>query len=224
MSSLDPVRPVSPRRRLTLQARLMLGFAILSSCALVFCCVPLLVWQFLFGPSETRDPAAVEAAALTIAPLVIPRDFAGTVALTAENSVYHLTIARFDHKEGRGRMVIGRSHWPFGDTAESESARLRFLVDQLFPGQRSIDAQAQVRTVKIDGRSLPFYFLEGEDRASTTRMKQVSGEFYGPRGAIQVLLQVESDFLTDEALNEFIASVARSADIQEALKPATPEK
>jgi hypothetical protein len=187
----------------------MIVFAVISTTVLVFCCVPMVALQIAFGPEETRDSAAVEAVARRIAPMVIPAKFQGTVARTADNSMLDVRVVRFDQSEGRGRLVVGRLHMkPIPPPNEYDVNLLQQVVDQLFPGLRLLDAKPSQRVVKIDGQDVTFEILDGEDRASTTRLKQVSGVFNGPSGAFQLLFQAESDFVTDDAIEALLQSLA----------------
>jgi len=204
----------TPARRRTLQSRLTMIFAVVSTAVLVCCCVPLLVLQFAFGPDEVKEPAQVLAVAQKIAPLVLPAKFQGTLARSADNSLFQAAIARFDHSERRGRMVIGQLQIkikPPG-TEDQESIQLQQAVDGLFPGLRLLDVkQTREKTLKFHGGKVTFEIIEGEDRASTTRLKQVSGTFTGPAGAFQLILQAESDHLTDEAIEALLQSLAEQA-------------
>ena len=203
--------PKRPARRKTLQSRLTMVFAVISTTTFVCCCVPLLVLQFAFGPDETLEPAGVLAVAQKIAPLVPPARFQGTLARSADNSLFQVHVARFDQTEGRGRLVIGQLHMKVMPPGyeDQDSVQLQKVVDGLFPGLRLLDVkQTQERTLKFQGGKITFQIVEGEDRASTTRLKQVSGSFTGPRGAFQLILQGEADFLTDEAIEAMIQSLA----------------
>ena len=207
----DPPAPRLPRRRRTLQSRLTIIFAVLSTAALVCCCVPLLVLQFAFGLDETKEPAEILAVAQKIAPLVLPAKFQGTLARSADNSLFEVYVARFDHREGRGRLVIGQMHMKFRPPGfeDQDSKLLQKAIDGLSPGLRLPDVkQTQKRTLKFRGGNITFEIVEGEDRASTTRLKQVSGSFTGPSGAFQLILQAETDYLTDEAIEALLQSLA----------------
>ena len=212
--STDQQIPGIPVRRRTRQSKLTMIFAILSGTVLVFCCVPMVALQVAFGPVEIKEPTSVEAVARQIAPLVVPPKFQGTIARTADNSLLEVRVVRFDQTEGRGRLVIGRLHMkamPPGN--EHDVKLLQQVVDQLFPGLRLIDAKPRQQVLKIQGEKVTFEILEGEDRASTTRLKQVSGTGNGPAGAFQFLLQAESDFITDDAIEALLQSLTEMPEV-----------
>lgn len=218
----DAPRPPVRRR---FPSRLTMGFAVLSSVVLVFCCVPMVILQIMLGPKEIHEPADVVAQALDIAPVVLPANFQGTIARRTEGSLLQLVIARLDHEEGRGRLILGRCRMSASDAGnELETLLLQNMVDNLYPGQRSIDAKPQTRTVNSPSGPLEFEYLEGEDRASVTRLKQISGVFHGPQGTLQVLLQAEAEFVSDESINELIHSVARSPFFDPGKNPPSAEK
>ena len=207
----DAPIPKRPARRKTLQSRLTMIFAVISTMTFVCCCVPLLVLQFAFGPDETTESAKVLAVAQKIAPLVLPEKFQGNLARSADNSLFQVYVARFDHTEGRGRLVIGQFHMKVMPPGyeDQDSVQLQKVVDGLFPGLRLLDVKrTQERTLNFQGGKITFEIVEGEDRASTTRLKQVSGSFTGSRGAFQLILQAEADFLTDEAIESMLQSLA----------------
>ena len=189
-------------------------FAIGSTAILVCCCIPLVILQFAFGPTVTNDPTAVQAIAHDIAPLTIPADFVGSLAKSADNSLLLVRIARFDQNEGRGRLVIGQVHMkamPPGN--EYDDKLLQSLMDELYPGLRAIDA-ADTRkfTVKIHDQKVTFEIIKGEDRASTTKLTQVAGTFRTSTGTNQLLLQVESEFITEDAIDNLLQSIANEPD------------
>ena len=186
----------------------MLIFAVLSATVLLFCCVPMVMIQIAFGPEVTKVPAEVLAVAQKIAPVIVPPRFSGTVARSADNSVLQLHVARFDHTDGRGRLVIGQVH--LKALPDYDANLLQNLTNELFPGQRLLDVkQTRTKLITIRGQEEKIEILEGEDRASTTRYKQVSAAFDGSDGAkVQLLLQAESDFVTDEAIDALLQSLA----------------
>lgn len=197
-------------RRRAIQTRLLMFFAIGSTTVLVCCCIPLVVLQFAFGPTVTTDPAAVREIAHDFGPLKIPAAFIGSIAKSADNSLLLVRIARFDHSEGRGRMVIGKVHMKALEPGnEYDEKLLHSLIDELYPGLRGIDtAETRKVTVKIHDQDVTFEILKGEDRASTTKLTQVSGTFRTATGTNQLLLQVESDFITDDAIDKLLDSIS----------------
>lgn len=207
-------------RRRTLQSRMLMLFALGSTVVLVFCCVPLMVIQFLFGLDVTKDSAKVEAVARKIAPLAVPPKFTAAQSCSADNSVMQADIARFDHAEGRGRLVIGQLQLMMKLDAippEQSVKLLQTLVDELIPRLRTLETkQSRTKVVTIHGQEVSFAILEGEDQSSTTRLRHVTGAFLGPKGAFQLILQAESDFVTDESIDALLDSLA---DVME--RPST---
>lgn len=192
------------------QTRLLMLFAICSTLVLVFCCVPLVVLQYAFGPKITESPAEVEAVAKKIAPLAIPANFAGIIARSAENSLLQVNVARFDQNDGRGRMIIGQVHMTTLPLSNDYDAKLlKNLVDEMYPTLRMIDASQTRESIHmIHGQKVTFEIIEGEDRSTTTRLKQVTGAYNGPQGAVRLLLQAESEFLSDQAIEDLLQSMA----------------
>lgn len=192
------------------QTKILFVFAIGSGLVLLFCFVPMVLFIYLFGPVVTRDPAAVRAVAEKIGPLAIPPDFVGFVAQSAHNSLWDIHLARFDHSEGRGRLVVGQLHLHFAPAGSAEDASLLSnAIDNSFPSLRTLDVKStRELTLMIHGQEVTFEIQSGEDLQSTTQYKQVSGKFTGAAGAVQILLQAESEFLTDDAIDSFLKSFA----------------
>lgn len=197
-------------RRRVLQTRLLMIFAVVSTGFLLFCCVPVVALQFLFGPDVTEKPEGVSAIAQKIAPLTIPPKFSGIHGRTADNMLLMAHLARFDHEEGRGRLVIGEFHMRSPNIGpEFDANFLQRLIDEVNPGMRTIETkQSREKVVTIHGQNAKFEIAEGEDVASTTRLKQVTGTFKGPSGEAQLVLQAEFEFVTDEAIDALIDSLA----------------
>jgi len=201
-------------RRRAVQTRLLMFFAIGSTVVLVFCCVPMVILQFAFGPTVTKEPAAVVAIAHDIAPLEIPADFSGRLAKSADNSLLLVRIARFDQNEGRGRLVFGQVHMkalPPGN--EYDDKLLQSLMDEFYPGLRAMDTtETRKFVVKIHDQKVTFEIVKGEDRASTTKLTQVTGTFRSATGTNQLLLQIESEFITDESVDTLLRSLGETSD------------
>lgn len=200
-------------RRRVIQSRLLMVFAVGCSAMLLCCCVPMVLFQLTFGPQIFQKPAEVETVAKKIAPIVLPPNFTGTQAREADNSLLMVRLAQFDQNDGRGRLVMGqfRMNGPALGT-EFDEKMLERLADDLYPGMRSLEVKdSHKKIVKIHGQDVTFAIEEGEDQASTTRFKQVTGAAVGPQGAFQLLLQVEAGFLSEDEVDALLDSLADPA-------------
>jgi hypothetical protein len=200
-------------RRRALQSRLLMIFAIGSTVILICCCVPILVVQIVFGPQEFTTPADVDAVAKQIAPIVVPPAFTGVRAITVDNSGLLIRVAKYDQDQARGRLLIGQMHFnlksPFFKTEEVEDQRLQSLMNELYPGLQNLDVKkTRPKTINLHGTDIVFTIDEGQDLGSSTRRRQVMGKAITPEGAIQLVLQVEDGFITDEAIDAMLNSLA----------------
>ena len=194
-------------RRRALQNRLFMGFSIVSTGVLICCCLPLMLVQYALEPTVTKKAEEVEAVARRIAPLAIPPGFTGTLARSADNSFVKAQVARFDQNDGRGRLLIGIGHWPA--FAIQDPMRLQDVFDELFPGQRLLDIKKTTKKILMfRGQKVTIEIVDGEDRSTSVQYRQVTGKVTGENGAMQLLLQVESNYVTDEAINALLESLA----------------
>lgn len=186
-------------------------FAIGATAMLVLCCVPLVMVQLIFHPVDTYDKDQVESIARKVAPrLVVPPEFEATYARSWDNHFYVSHVARFDHKERRGRLVIAQIHHKLLENGTKyEVADMESTMRQFFPGQKNLDSKQSSETVLvIDGQNVTFEIASGVDVSSSTKLRQVSGSYSIPRkGAFQLLLQGEVDFVTEEAIKAMIDSL-----------------
>jgi hypothetical protein len=203
-------------RRRALQSRLLMIFAIGCTVMLTCCCVPMVVLQIAFGPTEFKKPADIDAVAKQIAPIVVPPGFTGVLASTADNAAWRVRIAKYDQDQGRGRLLIAqiRTHMskPFlnaEDNGKLEEQMLQTLMNDLYPGLKNLNVKTtRTKLVRLHGTDVTFTIDEGEDLTSTTRRRQVFGKTITPDGAIQLVLQVEDGFITDEAIDAMLDSMA----------------
>ena len=92
-----------------------------------------------------------------------------------------------------------------------EVDQLRNLLENSSPDLRSIDPkQTQERKVTIRGREAKFEIVNGEDRASNTKLRQVKGTFQGHEGVAILILQAEAGYLSDEAIEDLLKSLGEA--------------
>jgi hypothetical protein len=204
-------------RRRKLQARLLMIFAVGCTAMLACCCVPMVLLQIAFGPEEFTSPEQVESVAKQIAPIKLPPGFTGVRANTADNMAVMLRVAKFDHDQGRGRLLIGQLQTKMKTTlltaeenGKFEEQMLQSIADELFPSLKNLNVKStRERVVTIHGVDVTFTIDEGEDLGSSTRRRQVIGRGITPAGAIQLILQVEDSFITDDAINALVDSLGK---------------
>ncbi len=198
-----------PRRKRSRLAWWLTAFGVVSGSSVLACCMSWVGAALVFGPTQTKLPSEIEAVAQQMALLDLPPQFQPTWGWAADHSLFWLQIARFDHSGKRGLLLIGELHIrPMVNPHELE--QLRQLMVDSSPDLRLVDPkQTEIRTLTIRGAEAKFEIVNGEDRASTTKMRQVTGTFKGREGTVFLFVQAEADHLSDEAIQELLDSLAK---------------
>ncbi|MEK6262615.1 MAG: hypothetical protein AABP62_28805 [Planctomycetota bacterium] len=198
------------RRRRSRLPRWLMVLIALATGAVVTCGAGWVVLLLLFSPSQTKVPAEVETIARRVAPLRVPPQFQPAWGWEADHSVAWIQIARFDHSAGRGLLLIGELHLrPIANPQEVD--QLRNLLENSSPDMRLIAPRlTEERKLIVRGRKAQFEIVEGEDRASTTKLRQVTGTFPGREGTAILILQGEEDYLSNEAIDDLLQSLAEA--------------
>ena len=207
-STADFINPPEQRRRRLRLPRWLIVLGAIATGGLLTCGAGWVVIALLFSPSQTKVPAEIEAIAQRVAPLRVPPQFRPAWGWEADHSVAWIQIARFDQSAGRGLLLIGELHVrPV--TNPQEVDQLRNLLENSSPELRLISPkQTQERKLTIRGREAKFEIIDGEDRASTTRLRQVTGSFPGHEATALLILQAEAGYLSDEAIDDLLKSLA----------------
>ena len=198
------------RRGAARWVRRLFLFGVVSTASVLLCCVATVVVRAVFGPTHTVVAAEVTQIAHRIVPIRIPPGFEGAEGLSGDSSVFWLQIARFDQQEGRGLIVIGEMRIrPLPKKDEYDHPQLVKLLDELAPNLRLLDVkQSREESVTIRGEKVTFKIEEGEDRASTTRLRQVTGSFPGHEGRASLIVQAEEGYLSDQTVEDVLQSLA----------------
>ena len=201
-----------PRRRRSRLAWWLTAFGVIAASSVLACCVGWVGLALVFGPTQTKVASEVEAIAQRMASLQLPPQFQPTWGWSADHSLFWLQIARFDHSAKRGLLLIGELHIrPMTNPHELE--QLRQLIDESSPDLRLVTPmQAETRKLTVRGVEAPFEIVTGEDRASTTKMRQVTGPFRGQEGTVLLILQAEADQLTDDVIEALLTSLMKTGE------------
>lgn len=196
------------RRRGSRLPRWLMVLGALTAGGILTCGAGWMVLVLLFSPAETTVPAKIEEIARRMAPLRVPPQFQPAWGCEADNALAWIQIARFDQSAGRGLLLLGELHVrPMQNPHDVE--QLRSLLENSSPNRRLIaPKQTRERTVTIRGRESKFEIVDGEDRASTTKQRQVTGSFPGHEATALLFLQAEPDYLSDAAIEDLLTSLA----------------
>lgn len=210
-STTPDLLPRRARRSLRTTRWLWIGGGAFGSCLLA-CGLGWVAVALLFGPAHTDVAAQIQIITQRIAAVRVPPLFQPVWGWEADNSLIWVQMARFDHRDGRGLMLIGEFHVRpvFNPT---EQLQLRKLLEDSSPDLRLISPKdTEQRKLSVRGTETEFEIVTGEDRASTTKMRQVSGMFPGHKGTAMLILQAEEDCLSEEAITELLNSLSEIVD------------
>ena len=204
--ALPTAPPQSPARKSKVQ-RLLSIFAIISCCGFFSCAGCCLLGVVLLGPKNFDTPEGAEQVAVQITNWTLPKNFIGKSGAVMDNVVLRFDVARFVQKQGRGNLVIGQFHYKLLPSADVQS-QLQEIVEKLAPDLKKIDVtENESRAPMINGVAAKFVIGRGEDRATTTRYRQVIGHFRGKLNNAVVILECEEEFLSDQEIDDFINSI-----------------
>ena len=186
----------------------LLSISAIVFCVLFFMCGGCCFLSFLlFRPQVVDTTEGAEAAASMITEWKLPESFVGKSSVTMDNLIMRIDIARFIHREGRGILVVGQMHLKMLPYSQQQS-QLKEFVEKIAPELKMIDLSEQsTRTLDIRGVPSQFEIGLGEDRASTTKYRQVTGKFRGKLDDAVLILQCEDGFLTDQEIEDFLNSI-----------------
>ena len=201
-----PIETPQPSRKQGFQ-RLLSIFAIVF-CSVFFACAGCcFLFLILFRPQVVDTPEGAEAAASLITEWKLPESFEGKSGLTMDNMAIRIDIARFVHREGRGTLVIGQLHSKLMPYVQQQ-AQLQDFMEKIAPELKKIDVnKSETRTLVIRGVPSQFQIGLGEDLASTTKYRQITGHFRGKMDDSVLILQCEEGFFTDQEINDFLNSI-----------------
>lgn len=202
--SKSPTPSPVPKTRLQ---RILSITAILFGCSFFACAGCCLLGMVLLGPKNFDTAEGAQQVAEQITTWTLPQNFTGKSGATMDNYLMRFDVARFVQKQGRGNLVVGQFHYKLLPTADLQ-LQLKDIMEKLNPDLKKIDlAESETKTRPINGGIAKFQIGQGEDRATTTRYKQLIGQFRGKLNNAIVILECEEGFLTDQEINDFIDSI-----------------
>ncbi len=201
-----PIETPSPTRSRGFLRLLSIGA--IASCGVFFMCAGCCVLtMFLFFPHVDATREGAETAASKITDWKLPESFEGKSGVTIDNMFMRFDIALYAHREGRGVLIIEQLHTNLM-TYEQKQTYLKDTIERISPELKKIDLnEHETRTLVIREVPSQFEIGRGEDRASTTKYRQVTGHFRGKLDDAVLILQGEEGFLTDQEIDEFLNSI-----------------
>ena len=89
-----------------------------------------------------------------------------------------------------------------------QQAQLQDFIEKIAPELKMIDLNDHTtRTLVIRGVPSQFETGLGEDRASTTKYRQVTGHFRGKLDNAVLILQCEEGFISEQEIDDFLNSI-----------------
>ena len=186
----------------------LISISAIVFCGLFFVCAGCcFLTFFLFRPQVVDTTEGAEAAASMITDWKIPETFEGKSGVTMDNMLMRIDIARFVHREGRGILIVGQLHSKLMPYIQQQ-AQLQDFIEKIAPELKMIDLNDHTtRTLVIRGVPSQFETGLGEDRASTTKYREVTGHFRGKLDNAVLILQCEEGFITEQEIDDFLNSI-----------------
>ena len=203
MPIVDSSNPIRKR-----SSKSLLSIIVIALCCGFFACSGCcFLTKFLFRPQVVNSPQGADEAASRITSWSPPANFVGKTGSTMDNAVLRLDVVRYEHQLGRGILILGQLNSKLYRVADPDP-QLQQLVEKLAHVLKKIDLDhRETRTLTIREAQADFEIGRGEDRATTTRFRQVVGHFQGKVDRAIVILQCEEAFITDEEIDEFLKSI-----------------
>jgi hypothetical protein len=201
-----PIETLQPTRNRGLKR--VLSISAIVFCGLFFVCSGCCFFSFfLFRPQVVDTTEGAMAAASMVTEWKLPESFEGKSGLTMDNMMIRIDIAKFVHREGRGILIVGQMHLKMFPFSQQQS-QLRDFMEKTAPELKMIDlSEHTTRTLEIRGVPTQFEIGVGEDRASTTLYRQVTGNFRGKLDEAVLILQCEEGFITEQEIDDFLNSI-----------------
>ncbi len=195
LGNLSPGTNVLRRRR---RFRLFYLIAIGTSCVLVTCAGCCILAALFLQAERFEGPTGANDVASRITDWQLPPGFSGVYGATADNVLLKFDIAKFDHEQGRGTLVIAQIKWKLGNNSQSRDMT-EDLIKRFVPELRKIDeTHCETRAATIRNASATFKICQGEDLASTTKLEQIKGHFPGKTADVVLMLQIEDGLASDK--------------------------
>lgn len=195
--------PTSGRKRF----RLSYISAAATGCSFLVCTGCCFLASFFLKAERLEGPKGADQVASRMIDWQLLPEFTGDFGATADYSVLCFNIARFNHKESRGILVIAQTEWRSWQHPQGREMT-QDLIERFVPDLRKLDEQdCETRKMTIRGLPATFKICRGEDLASTTKLHQVKGQFRGKSDDVLLVLQFEDGFVSDQELDAFLQSI-----------------
>lgn len=201
----EPAPPVIYRRRLYVRPYF---FSILSSVILISCIGCCLFSRFLMGFGQFDGAAGADKVAARITDWTPPKNFVGKQGVIFDNFAMQFDIALYQHEEGRGMLVIAQFHPKINYSVSDKRLMMQQFVELLAPDLKNLDlSSTESKERVIREKPAKFEIGLGDDRATRTYMRQVTGDFRGKVDDAMLILQGEEAFLDEKQIEEFVQSI-----------------
>lgn len=194
----------APKRR---PLRLLSVISIAFSSSIFACAGCCFLTSFLLRSQELPGPAGAERVAAGITEWTLPRDFSGTSGILINNMMLRLDIAKFDQKKGRGTLSLAQLQSKLLPVPDQAARTLELVQQNVLELRKIAIEERESRTLTIRNLPATFELVRGEDRASTTKYRQIIGSFRGKVDDVVLILQYEDGFLTDQEVDDFLKSI-----------------
>lgn len=197
---IEQISRPKPRRRKWLIAITAMAAAFAGLCFLG--CV---VFSFFCHTAHLTSPAEVLAPAQEITDFTLPPGYQGELAEIVDTPVFLVRKAVFRHETGKGVLLIAEMKLKIlPDDDEALSRGLQQIAGDM---RRVLSGEQAAQTLTIRGTEAEFTLTTGDDPLSTTKYREIRGEFPGKSGRALLWLQAEDSIWNDEDAHAFLESV-----------------
>lgn len=202
----DPISNAANVRQIR-RLRLPKVIAIASSLTLFACAGCCFLSTIVLRPQVINTPEGATEIAARINDWTLPAGFTGKMGIVQDFGVLIFEVAKFQHEQGRGTLVIGQFQSRLLQIS-GQRDQLQELTQRTAPELRKIKFDdLQKRTLTIHNLPATFEIGRGEDLASKSRYQQITGFYRGKVGDVILTFQCEEGILSDQEIDDFLKSI-----------------
>jgi hypothetical protein len=191
------------------KARLMSVIATVGFVAIIGSCCVCGGMVFYKRPHFVSDRETAVAVTSEILPVRVPEGYSPQGAIRWDLwMLLKMQGAYYTLDNGEGELSFLEVDSRFIDNAQFRAHILKSLREHGAGGGFDLAVHsAETRTFEIDGRSVPFSFLEAEDRTSGSKRRLVDGIVDGMNGPVMISLWVDEEHWNPQQIEQLLASI-----------------
>lgn len=200
---VDPLKepaPIAPSQKKRMSGCMLATLIVggLGLFGMLVCCGGV-TWLYLnFVPTISKEPEVVNSLGKQILNAEVLADFAPEGSAVIDNRFLTVRIAKFQHKEGKGDILLGSAKIHFDlkqlkDKIDEE----RKKAEKEFQESVEVD-KSEVHKVMINGQEVPVTIAEAKNKETDKDFHQVTANFEHAGTMTFLIMQID-DEIWDEA-------------------------